>query len=169
MRKLKIWGWDKKERTMVRYIKNGDIFCFKLDKNEYGFGRIIAKTDFGHLAEIFDYISEKPDITAESIEKIPRIMAPIVLDSYSLFDKKIVGEWRIIGRQEDYRAPDFDDIFLTFGIDSDWKKIDLYGNITKISAEEHLKYISSSPVGDYIIKSLIQQIRKNMSNYTDEV
>lgn len=163
MRKLKIWGWDKKERTMVRYIKNGDIFCFKLDENEYGFGRIIAKVDYGHLAEIFDYISEKQYITAECIEKIQRVMTPIVLDSYSLFDKKIVGEWRIIGHQEDYMASDFDDIFLTFGIGSDWKKIDLYGNITKISAEEHLKYISASPLGDYIIKSLIQQIRKNMS------
>lgn len=165
MQKLKIWGWDKKERTMVRYIKNGDIFCFKMDENGYCFGRIIAKVDFGHLAEIFDYISEEPCITLECLEKISRIMAPIVLDSYSLFDKKIVGEWRIIGRQEDYTAPDFDDIYLTFGIDNDWKKLDLYGNITKISKEEHLKYISSSPIGDYIVKSLIQQHSRNVSKY----
>lgn len=161
MRKLKIWGWDKKERTMVRYIKNGDIFCFKLYEKEYCFGRIIVKTDFGHLAEIFDCISDKPYITIDSVEKASRLMAPIVLDSYSLFDKKIVGEWRIIGCQEDYIATDFDDIYLTFGIGSDWKKIDLNGNITKISAEEHLKYIPLSPVGDYIIKSYIQQYSKN--------
>ena len=59
----------------------------------------------------------------------------------------------------------FDDIYLTFGIDNDWKKLDLYGNITKISKEEHLKYISSSPIGDYIVKSLIQQHRRNVSKY----
>lgn len=163
MRKLKIWGWNKKERTMIRFIKNGDIFCFKMDENAYCFGRIIAKVDFGHLAEIFDYVSEEPDITIERLEKVSRIMAPIVLDSYSLFDKRLVGEWRIIGHQEDYIDPDFNNIYLTFGIGNDWKKIDLYGNITEISADEHLKYIPASPLGDYLIKSMIQQHRKNVS------
>jgi hypothetical protein len=163
MQKIKIWGWDKKIRTMLRFIKAGDIFCFEFDDRSYCFGRIIAETDWGHLAEIFDYISEEPYITIESLKNFSRVMAPIVLDSYSLFDKKIVGEWRIVGHQEDYIVPDFNDIYLTFGIGNDWKKIDLYGNISKISTEEHSKYISASPVGDYIIKSLIQQHRKNVS------
>lgn len=26
---VKIWGWDKKKRTMLRFIKPGDIFCFQ--------------------------------------------------------------------------------------------------------------------------------------------
>jgi hypothetical protein len=72
---------------MLRFIKPGDIFCFEFDDRSYCFGRIIAETDFGHLAEIFDYISEEPYITIES-KKNSRVMASIVLDSYSLFDKK---------------------------------------------------------------------------------
>lgn len=161
MQKIKVWGWDKKERTMIRYIKNGDIFCFKLDETEYCFGRIIARTDVGHLAEIFDCISDKPYITTNNLEKVSRLMEPIVLDSYSLFDKKLVGQWRIIGHQEDHIAPDFDDIYLTFGIGNDWKKIDLYGNVTKINTEECSKYIPLSPMYDSIIKSLVQKCRNN--------
>ena len=25
---IKLWNWDKKPRTMQRYLKRGDIFCF---------------------------------------------------------------------------------------------------------------------------------------------
>lgn len=156
MQRIKIWGWEKKQRTMIRYIKNGDIFCFKLDEKSYCFGRIIAETDFGHLAEVFDCISDTPFIDQNNVEKALRLIEPIILDSYSLFDRKTEGEWRIIGHQEEYLAPDFRDIFLTYGIEKDWKKVDLYGNETRISEEEHLKYIQVSPEGDYWVKKLIQ-------------
>ncbi|EAN2280869.1 phosphotriesterase, partial [Salmonella enterica] len=29
MSDYKFWGWDKKPRTMLRFVKPGDIFCFK--------------------------------------------------------------------------------------------------------------------------------------------
>lgn len=162
MSEIKIWGWEKKERTMLRFIKNGDIFCFRFDEKRFCFGRIVAKNDAGHLAEIFDYISYKPFIDADKIEKALRLMEPVVLDSYSLFDRKTEGEWRIIGHQKDYIAYDFGDIYLTFGVGQNWKKIDLYGNVTRISEEEHFKYILFSPQGDYRIKRLIQEHRNNL-------
>ena len=84
----------------------------------------------------------------------------MVLDSYSLFDRKREGEWRIIGRQEDYTAPDFDNIYLTFGVGNNWKIKDLYGNITRISPEERFQYILLSPKGDDRVKSMIQQQMK---------
>lgn len=152
-----IWGWDKKERTMIRFIKIGDIFCFKYSEKRFCFGRIIAKVQPGHLAEIFNYISDKPFINTNDIERALRLMSPIVLDSYSLFDRKSEGEWRIIGHQENYIAHDFGDIYLTFGIGNDWKKRDLYGNVTKISKEEHFQYILLSPEGDYLVKEIIQE------------
>ncbi len=34
MSKIKIWGWNKKKRTMIRYIKPGDIFCFELSEQK---------------------------------------------------------------------------------------------------------------------------------------
>lgn len=162
MLNIKIWNWEKKERTMIRFIKNGNIFCFKLDDKGYCFGRIIAKTDLGHLAEIFDYISDRPIIDADNVEKASRLVEPIVLDSYILFDRKMVGDWRIVGYQEDYMAPDYGDIYLTFGDDKDRKKVDLYGNVTKINAEEHLKYIILSPRADYWVKRLIQEHMNNL-------
>ncbi|EBD8041094.1 phosphotriesterase, partial [Salmonella enterica] len=33
MSDYKFWGWDKKSRTMLRFVKPGDIFCFKLDED----------------------------------------------------------------------------------------------------------------------------------------
>ncbi len=29
---IKLWDWEKKERTQMRYLKRGDIFCFTYDK-----------------------------------------------------------------------------------------------------------------------------------------
>jgi len=84
----KIWGWDKKKRTMIRFMKPGDIFCFRLNEDKYCFGRIIAKTVVGHIAEVFDYISEEPNIDENQVERPLRLIEPVVLDSYSLFDKK---------------------------------------------------------------------------------
>ena len=165
MQKIRIWGWDKKVRTMLRFIKPGDIFCFEFKDESYCFGRIIVKVTTGHLAEILDCVSDKPCIDKNSIEKAQRIGDPIILDSYGLFDRKAEGEWRIIGNQEDYIMHDYGDIYLTFGVGRDWKKVDLYGNTTKISEEEHLKYILMSPQGDYKIKKLLQEHITSLKKY----
>ncbi|PKD39928.1 phosphotriesterase [Methylomonas sp. Kb3] len=41
MSEIKIRGWGAKPRTMLRYIKSGDIFMFQVDDNRYGIGRIL--------------------------------------------------------------------------------------------------------------------------------
>ena len=51
---ITLWDWDKKPRTMRRFIKRGDIFCFRYDDNRYCFGRIIELITVGGLVEIFD-------------------------------------------------------------------------------------------------------------------
>lgn len=156
MQKIEIWGWDKKVRTMLRFIKQGDIFCFEFKEKNYCFGRIIVKVTTGHLAEILDCVSDKPFIDINSIEKAQRIGEPVILDSYGLFDRKAEGEWRIVGHQEDYKPQDFYDIFMTFGIGDDWKRCDLYGNVTKITKEEHFRYILISPKGNNQVEELVQ-------------
>ena len=47
MDKVNLWEWDKKTRTMLRFIKVGDILCFKINELEekYGYGILIAKLD----------------------------------------------------------------------------------------------------------------------------
>ena len=64
---VKIWGWNKKNRTLLRFIKPGNIFCFKYSESFYCFGRIMSKTIVGHVAEIFTYTSTEPVITENQI------------------------------------------------------------------------------------------------------
>ena len=101
---------------MLRYIKIGDIFCFKFDDHTYRFGRIMAKEIF-HIAEIFDYASEQPVISEADILGAGRLTA-IPLDTYSLFDRRTEGEWRIIGHQENYTPEHAEDIWFSWGIGS---------------------------------------------------
>lgn len=119
MNEIKLWGWDKKPRTMLRYIKSGDIFCFKESNELYRFGRIIAKIATGHVAEILDYTLSNPAADEKSIVNASRAIPPLVLDSYGLFDRKDESEsdWRIIGHQDNYAPEDAHDIFFTYGLD----------------------------------------------------
>ena len=110
---IKIWGWEKKPRTMLRFLKIGDIFCFKYDDYTFCFGRIMADVMF-HIVEIFDYISDQPVISEEDILGANRLLVT-PLDTYSLFDRRSEGEWRIIGHQEDYVPPEIRKTFGSFG------------------------------------------------------
>lgn len=89
---------------MLRYVKPGDVFCFKVDGGMYRFGRIMSLMSVGHIAEIFDILSDTPKITEGEIENAKRIISPLIIDTYSLLDKKIEPEsdWRIIGHQDNY-------------------------------------------------------------------
>ena len=79
---------------MLRFLKSGDIFCFKYDDHTYCFGRIMSKVIF-HIVEIFDYTSDQPIINEKDILRSGRLLVT-PLDTYSLFDRKSEGEWRII-------------------------------------------------------------------------
>lgn len=147
---IKIWGWEKKTRTMLRYIKIGDIFCFKYDEHTYCFGRIVANVMF-YIAEIFDYTSEQPIIREDEICNSSRLTV-IPLDAYCLFDRKIDGEWRIIGHQENYIPEHMEDIWFSWGIGSGCRKSNVFNDTVFISKEEWKALPSLSPNGDYRIK-----------------
>lgn len=63
---------------MLRFVKPGDIFCFKLDEDRYCFGRIITLMTVGHLSELFDIIKKPPGITELEISNARRIIEPII-------------------------------------------------------------------------------------------
>ena len=153
---IKIWGWEKKKRTMLRYIKSGDIFCFTLNADTYCFGRIVTELIVGHVAEIFDYMSSEPTIDEEEIMKSSRLIEPVILDSYSLFDRKLDKEWRIIGRQEEYVPEGFENVYFTYGIGRSCKITDIWGNKQAISEVESKNYPEVSPNGDFKVKELIK-------------
>ena len=154
---VKIWGWNKKNRTLLRFIKTGNIFCFKYSESFYCFGRIMSKTIVGHVAEIFTYTSTEPVITENQILHSSRLIDVVILDSYSLFDCKSEGDWRIIGIQDNYQLVDAENIYFTYGAGKKRKMIDIYGNKSEIEEVEAQKYPILSPQGDYYIKKLISE------------
>lgn len=154
---FKLWGWDKKPRTMLRFIKPGDIFCFKLAEDKYAFGRIIARQNIGDVAEIFDYFAEQPIITPKQIEHAKRAIRLVILNSYSLFDRKRESEsdWRIIGHQDNYQPTDVKGIYFAYGLEDDCYKVDVFGNEEPVNGQEASKFPRLSPYGIYHIKELL--------------
>ena len=43
MSKLEFWGWEKKPRTMLRFIKPGYLFCFKLQMKSMVLGGLYLR------------------------------------------------------------------------------------------------------------------------------
>ena len=160
MSDFKFWGWDKKPRTMLRFVKPGDIFCFKLDERRYCFGRIMSLMTVGHIAEFFDIFMESPTVSESKINNSKRIINPIIIDTYSLFDKKIEegSDWRIIGHQDNYTPENIDDIYFAFGIGDFCKKKDFFGNVTSISESEWNLLPKLSPKGDFDIKKIFSDL-----------
>src|SRR5687767_3004002 len=85
-------GWNAKPRTRLRYIKPGDLFMFRLDDSKHGVGRIISKVSLGHVAEFFEVTLNSPELQGFDLARVKRRGLPVVLDSYSLFDRKIEGD-----------------------------------------------------------------------------
>lgn len=134
MSDYKFWGWDKKPRTMLRFVKPGDIFCFKLDEDRYCFGRIITIMTVGHLSELFDIIKKSPGIT----------------------ELEISNARRIIEHQVNYNPKNLDGIYFALGIGDSCKKKDCYGNDFLISESEWKTLPKLSPKGGFDIKKRLE-------------
>lgn len=160
MSDIKFWGWNKKPRTMLRYLKTGDIFCFQISDGKFGFGKIVSKVSVGHSAEIFDYFSHSPDDYDIAAFNSDLKSMPVILDSYSLFDKKISGEWRIIGHEEGGKVKQFENIYFVYGSSGERKKVDMYGNTTEIADKASESYPPYMPKNDYHIKNMLSHLSK---------
>lgn len=164
MSELVLWNWEKKKRTLLRYIEAGDIFCFQYNTSIYCFGRILARLDIGTPAEIFDYISNAPTITEKDIEKTARMFHPVNLDVYTLFDRRLMGDWRIIGKCRSFQLESVENAFFTYGV-APYRKIDISGNKFIITKEEAKNLQSFGFFNDIHIKKLIKaKINKDYDN-----
>ncbi|WP_410799845.1 Imm26 family immunity protein [Lysinibacillus telephonicus] len=140
---------------MIRFIKTGDIFCFLNEKNTYCFGRILSKVSIGNVAEILDFVSPTPEIKVNEIEQSNRLIELVILDSYTLFDRKIEGDWRIIGRHINYIPTDFENTFFTYGVGDSCRKVDIFDNEVPINESQAKGLTDYSPLGNYDINDLI--------------
>jgi len=151
--KLMKYNWKNKKRTLLRHIKVGDIFFFENAPGEYYFGRIMSKNLLGHVAEIFENPAKKPD--ADLISSTNRKSDPVILDSYSLFDRCTEGCWKIIAHQEDYAPPLDEPMRWVYGAGPTRRKIDIFDNEEIITESESKKFPHYSPSGDVDVKKKI--------------
>ena len=147
--KIELWGWENKPRTMLRYIKVGDIVCFEIDKTgtKFGYGQLISKLKTGgFVLKAMNVVHDNPnDITIDEIMNSDLLGRPCILDAYTAFDNKRTnnGDWRIIGREHDFivNQKDLDSIYFVYGIKGHQKKINLLNEETKISDAEAKNYL----------------------------
>jgi len=135
MTTIKIHGWDKKVRTMIRFIKVGDIFLADLGNSLFAAGRILSKLNIGHGVEFFNLVLHEPQISIEEIESAKRLCPPVIIDSYWLFDRKIDCDWRIIGHETGFSVRPESDVYFSYGGGRYWR-VDIFGNEKEISERE---------------------------------
>jgi len=101
------------KRKNVKY-KTGDYFRFKLNRTEYGFGRLLLDVNKlrknGHLphghglgllmgppliVQLFAYKSKEKDIAIETLDKQPRLPSDVMMDNLLLY-----GEYEVFGHRE---------------------------------------------------------------------
>lgn len=162
---IKLWDWEKKERTQMRYLKRGDIFCFTYDKQNYCFGRIIESVPKEYcIVEVFDHISDKPEIDEQTVLNAKRFVSPFNVESKFTFQDKLRGDWRIIGHQDDFMPEDYDEIYITTSDEfGHLAKMDFHGNIERIPKEDRDKYIIRDyrdPRKNFICDEVINKLRE---------
>lgn len=159
MKKINIRGWNKKPRTMLRFIKIGDIFCFEYSDNKFAFGQIIGKSISGHIAIIFNLIKDSPEILGVEIGEASVLGSPIIINSYGFFDKKNEGNWQIIGHEEDIDLSPYSHVAFRYGMPdgSKFGKVDISGKVypKEFSPEEAKNWKPDSPMTDLGIKEYI--------------
>ncbi|WP_308018360.1 Imm26 family immunity protein [Neisseria bergeri] len=154
MDRVNLWGWDKGTRTMLRFIKVGDILCFKINESEekYGYGILIAKLDGWFACRIYDIQHTNPNVvTTKEIMEAKQLGKIFILDVYSTLDNKKhihKGEWRVLGHYDNFElTPDeIKNVFFEYGPSGMKRKIDLLGNDQEISDKEAERYLPYSPV-----------------------
>ena len=159
-------GWTKKHRTMLRFIRAGDVFCFTRNDGTYFFGQIISKILCGHSAQIFDVQHDQPTLDAGQLVRASRLMQPIVLDSYSLFDRKsdVDSDWRIVGRHEVIDAQNAEQHFFVYGAPGSWTKVNAGNSIECPASEMEAKSLSPlTPLNNFKVWLAIDAIQRTGS------
>jgi Immunity protein 26 len=104
----------KNSKKQNMKFKAGDYFCFKLDRINFGFGRLLFDVnkirkkkliDIFHglnllmgppvIVELFAYKSRTKNVDIEILDKQPKLPTDVMMDNLLLY-----GEYEIIGRRE---------------------------------------------------------------------
>lgn len=139
--------WDKKKRTALRSIQPGDLFLFGLDAGGYGLGRILSTVSLGHVVEFFAPILPEPDLAGMDIDALSRHGQPLIIDSYSLFDRKLEGDWRIVGSEAGFVPRQVEGLYFVYGDVTHLRKVDIHDQESPVDAASAAKLPPYSPNG----------------------
>jgi hypothetical protein len=136
---------------MLRFLLPGDRFAFEISPGRYGQGTLIAKVSVGHSVEVYpDSVSDPDDMSAWDEGTYPTFFD--VIDSYSLFDRRLEGNWQRIAtavpppHREVYRSTGF-----VYGTPGDRYHVDLLGQESAIGEEEFALFPAYRPAGNKAI------------------
>ncbi|MBT0568172.1 Imm26 family immunity protein [Williamsia sp. CHRR-6] len=147
----KRYSWEKKKRTMLRFIKPGDFFCFLLPSGKFGCGRVISKVSVGHSAEFYPSPLDEPVLWENWANS--GVSFYDVLDSYSLFDRRLEGDWRIVGSADIEEKKVYREVFFVYGSSGGRYKVNLMGQECECSEEEYRALPPYRPAGNANILS----------------
>lgn len=143
------------KRSKRQKPKPGDIFCFRLDETQFGFGRIVSQIFIGLVVEIFDYFSKQPVFDYSRLGQ--RLIDPIIIDGFSLFERMLEGDWRIIGSISDYTpGEELQKFRFVFG-DPVLRAVDIFNNRNPISPKDAEGLPRCSLFGDFHVKELVKE------------
>ncbi len=166
-----IENYKRLKRRHIKF-KSGDYFCFKIDRMNYGFGRILLDVnkirkekliDDSHgldllmgpalIVELFIFKSNTKNIPIDTLDKQPKLPSDVMMDNLLLY-----GEYEVIGnreiKDEEYDFP------ISYGRSIDQRRIVFlqWGLIHKeLTQDKFNKYVTGekeydqNPYGYYSI------------------
>jgi hypothetical protein len=140
------YDWDRKKRTPLRSVRPGDYFCFALPSGGFGAGMVISRVSIGHAVEIFDARVAEPRWSDEWREY--PIAFREIIDSYSLFDRKKEGDWRIVASSVLEDRDTDRATWFAYGSPGDRVKVNLLGERSPCSEEEYDALPRYRPAGE---------------------
>lgn len=145
-----------KKKVKVDAIRRGDIFSFQLKPGVYGFGVIVSKIMDGHVSEIFDHFSNESSIDVSKLHKT--FYPPLILDSYSIFQKSSEGDWGIVGHQDSYTPSEkVSSTRFAWGVRGDQSVTTIENQHIPVSDDEAAKWPRCQPWGDYDVKEYLAE------------
>ena len=138
---IKILGWEKKPKSLVRYLNAGDYFAYQIGEGLYGWGQLLARNDLGWSAIFFKYLTDNADnFDINNPEQQERLFITIV-DAYRLFQDKSYGDFRIIVQVKIFDNPYKNEFVSIDGETSSLRNPDF--SVTKKISDEEIDAIAT--------------------------
>lgn len=135
-------------------LKEGDILSFEIAPQLFGFAKVLAKVKLGDAIEVYNYFGICQNDYKKALISLPLFEQPIILDGYSIFWKRVVKNWDVVGRDENFRFNEMDraKVKFKYGVPGLFKLIDLNGvSYPNVSQEEAVKYPDYSPYNNQAV------------------